>query len=256
MRIFALSDVHIDYSVNRAWLLGLSNSDFQQDILILAGDLSDDLSLLEACFKSLVKKFRKVCFVPGNHELWIRNSGQHIDSFDKFDLVIALAEETGIHTRPVSINSVSIVPLFSWYDFSFGQPDTKLQDEWMDFRLCRWSNISDMSMVCQWMLDKNALALQTVNETIISFSHFLPRIDVIPAYLPRRYRYLFPVFGSYLLERQIRRLKPQIHVYGHSHLNRHVLIDSITYVNNAFGYPSETRIARKELRLLYEVDSH
>jgi hypothetical protein len=40
-------------------------------------------------------------------------------------------------------------------------------------------------------------------------------------------------------------------VYGHSHVNRDVAIDGVTYINNAFGYPRETRITAKALRCVH-----
>jgi predicted phosphodiesterase len=53
------------------------------------------------------------------------------------------------------------------------------------------------------------------------------------------------------LEQQIRLLRSDIHVYGHSHVNRRIEIGGITYINNAFGYPSETRIAAKRLLCIH-----
>jgi hypothetical protein len=41
-------------------------------------------------------------------------------------------------------------------------------------------------------------------------------------------------------------------VYGHSHVNNAVDLDDIHYVNNAFAYPSESHIARKQLKCIYE----
>jgi hypothetical protein len=49
------------------------------------------------------------------------------------------------------------------------------------------------------------------------------------------------------LERQLRRLRSRIHVYGHSRLNRWMVIDGVTYLNNTLGNPSEGRIAAKRL---------
>ena len=57
MKVFAVSDVHVDYSENREWLLNLSSDKHANDILILAGDLTDNLQLLKKCFLSLVSKF-------------------------------------------------------------------------------------------------------------------------------------------------------------------------------------------------------
>lgn len=58
---------------------------------------------------------------------------------------------------------------------------------------------------------------------------------------------LDPVLGSTRLEEQLRRLAPDIHVYGHSHINRNVRIDGIRYINNALGYPQESAIAARRL---------
>src|SRR5690606_41899343 len=90
-------------------------------------------------------------------------------------------------------------------------------------------------------------ALGTTNGTVISFSHFMPRLDLLPLGARTRKRFLHPVLGTVRLERQIRRLRPNIHVYGHSHVNRRVHLDGVLYVNNALGYPHETHIAAREL---------
>jgi Icc-related predicted phosphoesterase len=87
---------------------------------------------------------------------------------------------------------------------------------------------------------------------VVTFSHFLPRIDVMPSYIPRHRRMLYPILGSDRLERQLRLFKPSIHVYGHSHVNREVEIEGVTYINNAFGYPEETRITAKRLLCIHE----
>jgi predicted phosphodiesterase len=58
--------------------------------------------------------------------------------------------------------------------------------------------------------------------------------------------------GADILERQLRRLGASIHVYGHSHLNRRVTLAGVEYINNAFGYPSETRIAAKRLLCIHD----
>ena len=41
-------------------------------MLILAGDISDDQSVLRSTFELVVQKFNHVFFVPGNHDLWVR----------------------------------------------------------------------------------------------------------------------------------------------------------------------------------------
>ena len=86
----------------------------------------------------------------------------------------------------------------------------------------------------------------------ISFSHFLPRIDLLPTYIPESNRYLHPVLGAFRLEEQIRYLNSNIHVYGHSHVNTEIKKEDTLYINNAFGYPSEIRITTKQLKCVLE----
>jgi Icc-related predicted phosphoesterase len=108
-----------------------------------------------------------------------------------------------------------------------------------------------MREIASWFTALNLPLTRPPDNTVISFSHFLPRIDVMPHYIPERHRIVYPVLGSDALEQQVRLLRSNIHVYGHSHVNRHIEIDGVTYINNAFGYPSETRIAAKRLLCIY-----
>ena len=43
MKVFAVSDVHVDYAENLAWILGLGYKEYANDILILAGDVTDKM---------------------------------------------------------------------------------------------------------------------------------------------------------------------------------------------------------------------
>ena len=94
------------------------------------------------------------------------------------------------------------------------------------------------------------------NEFIISYSHFVPRIDVMPSYIPLSKRDLYSVLGSSVLEAQIRKLGSQIHIYGHSHINRDIWLDNTQYINNAFGYPYETQITMKKLKQIHEINTN
>ena len=76
MRIYALSDIHVDHPENAAWLENLSRDDYQEDILILAGDITDVPSLLEQSFEKFLNRFARVLYVPGNHDLWVHRSEQ------------------------------------------------------------------------------------------------------------------------------------------------------------------------------------
>ncbi|HEX9984340.1 MAG TPA: metallophosphoesterase [Thermoanaerobaculia bacterium] len=252
MRIFALSDIHVDYAANAKWLADLSIAEYQEDVLILAGDVSDTARLLDWSLATLAKRFRRVLFVPGNHDLWVIRDDRQKDSFQKFDDVCDIVESTGASMQPFREKGVSIIPLLSWYDYSFGEPSQELRSIWMDYRACRWPTGYTDRDVAAHFAALNQGQITPVGDTVITYSHFLPRIDVMPPHMPCASRVLYPILGSSAVERQLRRLNSQIHVYGHSHVNRNVTIDDVSYINNAFGYPSETWITSKRMMCIHE----
>ena len=113
------------------------SGDYRADLLVLAGDVSDDLQILEQVLRLLRERFAQVLFVPGNHDLWVR-SGDHDCSLEKYQAVNTLCHKLGVITDVYQAGSLSLVPLLGWYDFSFGEPDKYLRRAWRDFRACRW----------------------------------------------------------------------------------------------------------------------
>jgi predicted phosphodiesterase len=257
MRIFAISDIHIDHPANAKWLAGLSLVDYRNDLLVLAGDVAHSSSLLQWAFSILGARFRTVLFVPGNHDLWVIDEDKRRTSLEKFEDVRRIAQLNGVYVEQFSCDTLSILPLFGWYDYSFGEPSAELRLNWMDFYACRWPTYIGPVQVASYFASLNASHFERAEpaidcKKIITFSHFLPRIDLIPSGASRYVRELYPVLGSALIEKQLRFLKSNIHVYGHSHLNRSVVLDGVLYINNAFGYPYETRIASKRLLCIHE----
>jgi len=73
-------------------------------------------------------------------------------------------------------------------------------------------------------------------DTVISFSHFVPRIELSPE---KRFLIepgLAAVIGSHVLEQQIRRLSPHIHLFGHTHIPIDLQLDGIRYIQWPLGY--------------------
>ncbi len=243
MRVFAISDIHIDFEENRQWVWNLSQKDYQEDILLVAGDIHSKIPEVAKTFVQLKKCFAQIMFVPGNHDLWTSLEPQY-SSLEKFRLLQKTCQEEGIQTTPFSTGKLTIVPLLSWYDFSFGKPTNQVVSSWGDFYRCKWPPEFDMPAITKFFLDENQPLLKSYPGKVISFSHFLPRIDVMPIFSKRD---LFPVLGSRHLDEQIRTIGSQLHIYGHSHINQVKEIDGVIYFNNAYGYPRETRITRKEL---------
>ena len=253
MRIFALSDIHVDYDANAEWVGNLSKYDYRDDLLILAGDVTHKLTLLAWCVGELSARFKHVLFVPGNHDLWVLGKEKEKTSLQKFVDVRATVEASGASMRSFRKGGVLIAPLLGWYDYSFGEPTEELMQMWADYRACRWPSgvgPAEVAAHCSEMTSQ----LDAGNATrVITFSHFLPRIDLVPFYVPRKHRILDPVLGGTRIEMELRKLGSSLHVYGHSHINRSVHIDGVRYVNNAFGYPHESMITSKQLFCIDEI---
>jgi len=253
VKIFAISDLHLDYESNRNWFFSLDQTKYRYDILILAGDISDDLTIISDCFKYLSGCFRFVVFVPGNHDLWVLRC-KHKNSLKKFYEVMELADRNGIITKCLELKELCIIPLISWYDFSFGNPNFELKENWMDFQACRWPEGYDNKDINQYFLAKNQLNSNSRDrKCTITVSHFLPTLDILPKYIPERFNYLWPVLGSRELGEQVSAIEPNIHIYGHSHVNQDIVLDGIRYVNSAFGYPNETYISKKKVKYITTV---
>ena len=265
-RLFVISDIHIDYSENFEALLALFGSDFRSDSLIIAGDASDDLTRLDSFFAAMCSKFENVLFVPGNHELWLKRSSQE-HSIAKFEAILSLCQRIGVKTESLVIGNqrqVAIVPLFSWYHTAAHPEDTlylekpnvedKTADMWSDFFLTQWPEWVQEN-ICDYFLAMNEQAVsQTYDMPIVSFSHFLPRQELMLSNKVERessqlvYKDLHPEFnfshvaGSKGLDRQIRQLGSRVHIYGHQHRNRIRSIDGVTYLSHCMGYPKERRL--------------
>ncbi|MCA1557787.1 MAG: metallophosphoesterase [Acidobacteria bacterium] len=256
MRVFAVSDLHTDFKENRLIIERLPARAFSRDILIVAGDIADRLEIIQDTLSMLRSKFRDIFYVPGNHELWVRS--ETYDSIEKLRKILEMCRRINVQTQPAKMDAIWIVPLFSWYDPQFDSSnDERDSDElegWADYYFCKWPEwIGDL---CHHFLDMNERNIRPLNGTVISFSHFLPRPDLLPSREHLKFKNLPKVSGCVSLDEQIRRLKSIIHVFGHSHINLDRIIDGIRYVHNPLLYPRERAANSFPLKMIWEARSH
>ena len=255
-------------------LNSLSSEDYRYDSIIVSGDVTDSLELLREGFELLLNRFQSVCFVPGNHELWIRNNSFE-NSIGKFEAVLSLCQELGIHTQPVKVsgnkNNIWLVPLLSWYRLPEQGADTLFIEKitenfdrliWGDFKYCVWPELMrDLNPADYFFQLNREITNKSYDAAIISYSHFLPRRDLMfsDERLAERYadgntpiepHPLDPhpffnfsrVAGDQCIENQIRKLGSVIHVYGHQHRNRDRTVDAVRYISHCLGSPQERRL--------------
>lgn len=251
MRLFATSDLHTDYKDNFRWLEELSATDYRDDALIVAGDISDRLETIRETLLLLRGKFRRLLFTPGNHELWVRAAAY--DSIEKLQRVLNLCEELDVVTTPLQLQNLWVVPLFSWYDGIF---DAETRDQrtarqkWADFHLCKWPEA--VVPLADYFLRLNQPHLKTYDAPVVTFSHFIPRADLLPPPQYMRFSWLPSVSVCAELDNQIRKLKSSVHVCGHTHTTFDRTIDGVRYVQNAVRYPKERTAASFPIKLIWE----
>jgi predicted MPP superfamily phosphohydrolase len=129
----------MDFPENRRRLQQISSTSYLRDALVVAGDIADDLRVIDWTLRKLRSKFGKVFYVPGNHELWVRD--REYDSVEKFRRDLRLCDEIGIYTEPGRAGKAWIVTLFSWYESEYdqeGEADVSSLEGWADFYFCEW----------------------------------------------------------------------------------------------------------------------
>ena len=288
MRVFALSDIHVDYDENLRWIENLPRNEYANDVLIIAGDISHDRELFVRALGELRSRFCRVFFVPGNHDLWLRASDSGT-SLDKCEQLLAVCRQMDVQTEPACVHSgnhepaVWIVPVYSWYVKPEEDPAETLfvpkrgEDPcmrmWVDNRAIRWPSFNKQMTPAAYFLSRNGTIPESQGDAvIISFSHFVPRRELLfptlrelkalglPLIDPQPRFNFSRVAGCHGLERAIRSLRSRIHLYGHQHRNRQRHLDGITYISHCLGYPRERiqgRIAQtiREPLLIWDTDN-
>jgi predicted phosphodiesterase len=230
MRIYAISDLHADFRENRRLLERIPAGEHRGDALIVAGDVADSIAVVGDVLGGLRERFAELFFVPGNHELWVRADPR--DSVEKFHAVLAACAGVGVRTAPARVGGAWIVPLFSWYDAAFdvaGEGDHASLEAWSDRYFCRWPAGPAPH---ERFLAMNQPHLRAYDAPVVSFSHFVPRTELLPPVRWLRFKGLPLVAGSVAIDAQLRRLGAAVHVYGHTHIPDDRVLHGVRYVQN------------------------
>lgn len=255
MRIFAVSDLHTDFRENRGLLEQIPAAEYRADALIVAGDIADQLEVIGETLAALRARFARVFYTPGNHELWVRTGS---DSVEKLHAVLELCRRAGVETAPGRAGDAWVLPLFSWYEPESGRrPADDAGDAdgelagWADFHFCRWPMAA--AEVPAFFLKMNRPHLRSYDGDVVTFSHFLPRADLLPDREHLKFKALPEVAVCAPLDAQLRRAGSSVHVFGHSHIDCDRVIDGVRYVQNALKYPRERRAPGFPLKLIRDA---
>eukprot|EP00325_Prymnesiales_sp_UTEX-LB-985_P030181 CAMPEP_0174740036 /NCGR_PEP_ID=MMETSP1094-20130205/72611_1 /TAXON_ID=156173 /ORGANISM="Chrysochromulina brevifilum, Strain UTEX LB 985" /LENGTH=385 /DNA_ID=CAMNT_0015943671 /DNA_START=63 /DNA_END=1217 /DNA_ORIENTATION=+ len=290
--IYAISDLHTDYALNYDWVQQAAPEKAESSVLLVAGDVSDRISVFEKTMEVLAEAFGAVFFVPGNHDLWVRHDGSEgKDSLQKMRKLDNICEALGVLTTPQRVrmasgSTISICPLLSFHHFSFDtEPDVpylrlpSARATVTDFRATQWPNglsLGDEALAvhldaCNEQLPERAaqqaqqaaacgrLGLEPIvswrearegSSRVLSFSHFLPRIELMPEKRYLVYPDLMKAAGSKPLGRRVSDLHPNVHLFGHSHFGWDATLDDgIRYVQAPLATPNERSRRPRSLKV-------
>lgn len=256
MKLYAISDLHLDYRVNREALEDLP--DHGDDWLITGGDLCTKGEHLRSALACLSRKFAKLFWIPGNHELWTSTDPETKISLAgeaKYQHLVNICREFGVHTPedafvtwPGSPEPHVIAPLFIPYDYSFRPAHVTLEQAvpWaMDAGiLCRDEKLiepqpfADMVAWCDYRLEHSLKRLQALSpETkLVLINHYPLREDLVRLWrIPR-----FSIWcGTKRTEDLHRRFKVSVVISGHLHMRATDYRDGVRFEEVSLGYPRD-----------------
>jgi len=254
MKLWAISDVHVGCAENRRFIEDLAAC--SDDWLILGGDIGETPDELRFVLHTLSVRFRRLVWVPGNHDLWTTSSAS-LRGEEKYRALVALCRDHGVLTpedpyEPFDdgTRSYLIAPLFTLYDYSFCpvgmgpqaarawalESGIECADEHLlhpDPYPTREDWCAARCAVTEARLTR---ALATNNLATVLIDHFPLRAEL--ARLPSIPR--FSVWcGTHRTRDWHKRFRAALVVFGHLHIPQRRVIDGVCFEEVSLGYPRQ-----------------
>lgn len=254
--LYAISDLHVGHRDNLELLYRLRPRT-PEDWLIVAGDVAERFADVVGALALLRDRFARVVWTPGNHELWtpshdpVRTRGvqryeELVSSCRKLD-VLTPEDEYAVW-RGVG-GPVTVVPLFTLYDYSFRLPG-------MADKAAALRHAYDTGVVCtdEHLLHPDpydsrerwcAARVAQTERRLAELDPTLPTVLVNHYPLVREptaalYHQQFALWcGTERTADWHLRYRAAACVYGHLHIPRTTRHDGVAFHEVSLGYPRE-----------------
>jgi 3',5'-cyclic AMP phosphodiesterase CpdA len=252
MKLYAIADLHLRYEVTRRALEALRPHPY--DWLILAGDVGETEEHLRFALSLLSRRFARLLWVPGNHDLWtIPTKPGDLRGEEKYLRQVQICREYGVLTPedpyvtwPGEGPRCILAPLFLLYDYSF-RPDEIPQEKAIEWAAEENLLCSDEVLLhpdpyptkqdwCRARVEQAEPRLIEAAERapLVLINHFPLRQDL--AVLPRIPR--FSIWcGTRRTEDWHVRFRAEVVIYGHLHIRATHYRDGIRFEEVSLGYP-------------------
>ena len=250
MKLYALSDLHVGFRENRDALETLEHHD--DDWLILGGDLGETLEHLTMVLEVATKRFARVLWVPGNHELWTHPPGSERGQA-KYEALVARCRDFDVLTPedPFPLwegegGPHVLAPLFLLYDYTFRPDDVPAERAlaWAaesgvvcaDERFLHPDPLETREAWCHARCDdaEDRLAGAAREHPLVLINHFPLREELIRLWRVPRFSLWC---GTKRTEDWHLRYNASVVVYGHLHMRSTDWIDGVRFEEVSIGYP-------------------
>lgn len=243
--LWAVSDLHAAVKKNRDRIDSIHPAD-PTDWLIVAGDVAETTQQIVRELATLKRRFARVLWVPGNHELFARSSDQN-KGRDKYQEIVSALQGEGIDTPEdpyPRFGDVTVCPLFTFYDYSFRPPGTTIDEALADAKaknlvLTDEFTIAPYVDIRAWCWDRLAYSVSRLSEVegeTVLINHW-PLIREPTNYLH------FPEIALWCGTRHTQswptRYNARHVVYGHLHMPVSFEKDGVHHHEVSLGYPRE-----------------
>jgi predicted phosphodiesterase len=232
MKLQVMSDLHFEMHADGGAQFIRQLDPTGVDLLVLAGDITmaQHYGELESVFEPLASKYKRILYVPGNHEYY-KSSPKQVAG----NLTMLARNLPGVvipWNETVVIGGQRFFAGTMWFR---PEPMGELNKRFMN----------DFSMIEgfePWVYDQNvafekALATQVEPGDIV-VTHHLPTPASVP---PRFARSAINAFFVSDMTDYVRDLRPKLWIHGHTHDRCDYVIGDTRVIANPFGYPKELR---------------
>jgi 3',5'-cyclic AMP phosphodiesterase CpdA len=252
-RLLAISDLHVHYRQNRAFLEALPAR--PGDWLIVAGDVAELYGEVAWALRRLSQRFTRVIWAPGNHELWTHPADRvQLRGDHRYRQLVRLCQDLGVVTPedPYPVwrgegGPVQVVPLFVLYDYTFLPDHAATQGEALEQAYRAGVVCTDEFLLhpdpfpsradwCAARLAYTEPRLAGCQLPTVLAGHF-PLIRELTRVL--RHPEFAQWCGTVHTADWHRRFRPAAVVYGHLHIPRTTYHDGIRFEEVSLGYPRE-----------------
>lgn len=257
-QLWAISDIHLSYKVNREELEKLLPR--PDDGLILCGDIGESAEHLHMAFKKATSCYRQVFWCPGNHELYtLPTQKEHgARGEKKYEECVEVARQYGVLTPEDDYvlwegegGPCLIAPIFTLYDYSFRPAHVKLEDA-LD-----WARKENIEATDEHLLhpDPHASRIDWCNALLARTEHKLsaavasnPGVKlIIVGHWPLREDLvkltLVPRFSLWCGTKKTNdwhtRFNAKVVISGHLHIRRTDWKDDTRFEEVSLGYPRQ-----------------